>query len=171
MSWLNDDLSTAVAAIWGDLLATVPPEQVHPGLSASTREFLTTVGLPTVDVGSFAPLPDGGVLGSMHVADREYVPVVNGVPEDFRFAVDVGSDEVCCLFDGMAEVFLANSNLGLFVMFVGRVYRDLWQLAEPDEESMSSAVGAIVESLITLDPRALDTGTWWATFLDQALEI
>ncbi|MCU1641954.1 MAG: hypothetical protein JWN03_2229 [Nocardia sp.] len=171
MSWLNDDLGTSVAAIWGNRLKTLPPEQVHPGLSAPTREFLTTVGLPTVQVGAFTPLPDSGVLSSEHVGDREYVPVINGLPNDFRFAVEVGSDEVFCLFDGSTEVYLANSNLGLFVMFVGRYYRDLWTLAEPNVQSVNPAVGAIVESLMTIDPPALDTSAWWTTFLGQALEV
>ncbi|MBU3064759.1 SUKH-4 family immunity protein [Nocardia sp. NEAU-G5] len=171
MSWLNDDLINSVTAIWGDHLEALLPEQVHPGLSAPTRDFLTTVGLPTVEVAPFTPLPDGSVLGSKQVGDREYVPVINGLPDDFRFAVDSGSDEMFCLFDDSTEAFLANSNLGLFVVFVGRFYRDLWELAEPNEESVSSAVGSIVESMMALDPPALNTRTWWPTFLDQESEI
>ncbi|MEC3920312.1 SUKH-4 family immunity protein [Nocardia sp. CDC160] len=169
---MNDDLIKSVVAIWGDHhLDVLPPGQVYLGLSAPTREFLTTVGLPTVEVGSFTPLPVGGVLGSKYVGDREYVPVINDVCGDLRFAVEVRSDRVFCLFDNSTEVYLANSNLGLFVMFVGRFYRELWELAEPNEENLSSAVGSIVEGLMAFDPLALDRDAWWTTFLAQALEI
>jgi hypothetical protein len=168
MTWLNDDLIAEVRAVWGDLLRPLPAERVPAALSAPTREFLTTVGLPTVEVGTFAPLPDAGVLVSTHLGGREYVPVVDGLLGDHRFAVDVDSDKVFCLFDGSADVLFANSDVGLFVLYIGRFFRDLWELPEPDEENLSSAVGGIVESLMAQDPPALDKSAWWPPTLYQA---
>lgn len=168
MTWLNDDLIAEIRTVWGDLLTPLPPERVPAALSAPTREFLTTVGLPTVAVGTFAPLPEAGVLVSTYLGGREYVPVVDGLLGDHRFAVDADSDEVFCLFDGSADACFANSNVGLFVLFVGRFFRDVWELPEPDEENLSSAVGAIVQSLMVQDPPALDESAWWPPMLDQA---
>ncbi|WP_433680400.1 hypothetical protein [Nocardia sp. CA-119907] len=38
-----------VCRVWGDQLQPVPSELVSPRLSVSTREFLSAVGLPTVE--------------------------------------------------------------------------------------------------------------------------
>lgn len=167
MTWLNDDLIAEVRTVWGDLLKPLPTERVPAALSTPTREFLTTVGLPTADASEFAAVPDDTTLTSRVVDAREYVPVTDVLGEDYYFAVDVDSDEVFYLHEGATRACLVNSNLGLFVLFVGKYYRDVLNLPVHDEQSLETATGDVLRSLVALDPSASGDECWWSPTLYQ----
>ena len=93
--------------------------------------------------------------------------MTDGITGDFRFAVDVGSDEVFYLQDGTTRTWLVNSNLELFVLFVGKYYRDVLNLPVHDEESLQKGTFGVWRSPMILDPPAAGDECWWSATLDE----
>lgn len=164
-SW--DDLVEQVRRIWDGRLAQIRPEFVDPRVSDRTRRFLTTVGLPTVDVRDITFVHDERLLDIFSRAGRDYL-VVTAEP-DYRYGVDLASDEVVCLYDSYPDDdAAANSNIAAFVLTLGLLHTRLFQGNAGTQASVAAAVDTIWDQLDRWDPAAVDDdASHWSTLLDE----
>jgi len=160
------DVWRQVRESWGDDISPVPENVVAPVLSAPTRAFLTSVGLPTGAPWDIAFHPDERLSTVVTRPGREYV-AVGQHDNGFVYAVDVADDRVYELHRDRAEpTRLVNSTLALFVWFLG-VYRSrLPTLATVTQEEGGLIVGDLRDMFTAADPVALShDGTWWSVVL------
>lgn len=143
-----------VRELWGDALEPVSPALLGPNVSATTRAFLTAVGLPTAHPLDFTFFHD----------ERLSVPVVRGSRSYFAFGVAAGSspfaiadgeDAVVSLHPDGPFMFL-NSTIADFVysygVFTQRVDRIL-HLPVEDRKPLVDEIRGLIDAR---DPEALD---------------
>ncbi|KKK04491.1 SUKH-4 family immunity protein [Micromonospora sp. HK10] len=164
-SW--DDLVDQTRRVWDGRLALIRPELVDPRVSDRTRRFLTAVGLPTVDVRDIAFVHDERLLDVFSRAGRDYL-VVTAEP-DYRYGVDLESDEVVCLYDRYPDDDApANSSLAAFVLTLGLLHTQLFEGNAGTQASVADAVDTIWDQLDRWDPAAVaDEASHWSTLLDE----
>jgi hypothetical protein len=165
-----DDIITEARRVWGDQLEPVRPELVHPEVSARTREFLTTVGLPTVGILDIIPLHDERLLDLVSRGDRRYVTVAtNENLGTYCYGVDVETGVVMYLQDRMPQFdCLANSNIAAFVLMLGLYKHHYVDVESFTKQAVEAAVDALFDQLGEWDPDALnDDDSRWNILLDE----
>lgn len=166
-SWFSDSLAGEARLVWEDLLEPVPSHLVSTHLSTPTRRFLTDVGLPTVPIRDITPLHDSRLLVTTHQEGREYVALAEGSEPSYCFAVELATDRVFYLDEIPRYSRLVNSNVGLFVLFLGKYHRHVLGLATVNQESLEAAVADVWQQLRIWDPEATDDRGWWDLTLEQ----
>ncbi|MFI9045992.1 SUKH-4 family immunity protein [Streptomyces sp. NPDC053427] len=167
-SQIGDVTVDEIRRIWGDRLRPVPSDLVSPRLSTPTREFLTTVGLPTVQVRDIVPLHDERLLDSTSQLGHEYVAVAEGDEPGYLFAVEVATDRVFYLDDIPQYNRLINSNIALFVLFLGIFQTRVLDLDVVTQETLEDAVADVWRQLCARDHTVTtDDRNWWGAMLDQ----
>jgi SUKH-4 immunity protein len=158
-----DTPTDEVGGVWGGLLEPVPPDLVSPRLSAPTRRFLTTVGLPTVPARDIVFIRDERLLAVTRHEGREFVVVAESDEPGYRFGVEVDTDRVFYLDDTPRYDRLVNSDLGLFVLFAGLFQRDVVDATG----ELGDAIAQVWGELKARDPEAAGDGDWWGVILDD----
>lgn len=153
-----------VRRVWGDQLQPVPSELVSPRLSAPTREFLSTVGLPaveTVESAGLIPVRDLRLSGQQE--DHEYVVVAEDIDPGCGVAVEVATDQVLFLSEGdPSDGRLVNSNVALFILFLGIFQSTTLELAEVDHGIGEGLLSDRWHQLTISDPVAMnDDRNYW----------
>ncbi|MEU7867397.1 SUKH-4 family immunity protein [Dactylosporangium sp. NPDC049140] len=163
-SWA--ELVQRVRDEWGDALVPVAPEHVPPLLDARARDFLTTVGLPDVQVRDILLIGDERLLDVAERDGRQYVVVV--VQQWYRYAIDVSTGWVQYLHDDPDYEVPTNSSIAAFVLAVGLLKHQLDDLRHATEESVAEAVDAIWSGLEEWDPDSLtDEESRWNVLLNE----
>jgi SUKH-4 immunity protein len=168
----SDAVVDEVRRLWGDQLRPADPGQVYPGLSARTRDFLTTVGLPVFE-------PNMGV-GSVH--DRldqpvsrdggDYVPIAADTRMSLVYAIEVESDRVCFIgpLQSSDPPRFQNTTVALFVLFLGVFEKDIIEgVADFDEGSDEAyeVLDRARELLTSMDPEVMHPGRSWESRLTE----
>jgi hypothetical protein len=167
----RDAVIHEIRRLWGDQLRPVGPSQVYPGLSARTREFLTTVGLPVFE-------PDIGIASIHDLAeqpvfrnDRQYIVVAQEIGIGLVYAIDVESDEVCLVSDTASDpAEFANTDVALFVLFLGVFEKDIVEASGTVEEGSDEDFEILHnarELLTAMDPEAMREGSSWESRLRE----
>ncbi|MFD1047754.1 SUKH-4 family immunity protein, partial [Kibdelosporangium lantanae] len=146
-----------------------PADLVSSRLSASSREFLTSVGLPTITVQEIEPIAHERLAESTFLHGREYVVVAESYDRTTRYGIDVRSDEVWYLDTDPSNTCLFNSSIALFVLFLGIYQRSVLELEVTDQDTLENAVAGVWSQLEARDPAATDPGNYWEPILDQVV--
>jgi hypothetical protein len=166
----NDPVVGEVRRLWKDQLRTVDPNQLYPGVSPRTREFLTAVGLPV-----FEPTMGSGIVLDMlsRPVSRhgtEYVVFGEGIGMGLRHAIEVESDRVYFIsppeFSDL-PVF-ANADVALFVLFLGVFEKDIGEALGSVEQGSDEAYEITDRArrlLSAVDPEAMREGSPWESQL------
>lgn len=165
-----DDLVAEVRWVWGDGLEPVRPELIRPEVSARSREFLATVGLPKARILDIVPIRDERLLDLVSRGDRQYVTLAtNENLGSYRYGADVETGVVMYLQDEMPQFdCLTNSNIAAFVLILGLYKRHYIGLERVTKSAVADAVDAIFEQLGEWDPDALrDEYSRWNVLLDE----
>jgi hypothetical protein len=158
-----------VRQIWGDQVGPVAADLVSPRLSASSRAFLTSVGLPTIPVREIEPIAHERVGESTFLHGREYVVVAESHGHTTRYGIDVKTDQVWSLDTDPSNTCLVNSNIALFVLFLGIYRRTVLELKVTDQGTLENAVASVWSQLEARDPAATDSDNYWEPVLDQVV--
>ena len=167
-----DDLVAEVRRVWGDGLEPVRPELIRPEVSARTREFLVTVGLPKDRILDIFPIRDERMLNLVSRGDRQYLTIAtNEDTATYYYGVDVATGVVMFLDEKMSQFdCMANSNLAAFVLILGMYKRHYFELERLTKSAVADAVDAIYEQLGEWDSDALgDDESRWNILLDEHL--
>ncbi len=156
-----------VREIWRDQLRPVPPNLINPRLSTPSREFLASVGLPTIEVQEWDPVDQRRLLETAAYGGREFVVIAESYDGAQRCGIDLATDEVTYLASRPENSCLLNSTVALFVLFLGIFQRTVLELTKTDEDTLVDAVHAVWSQLEIRDPRALDQENYWQPILDQ----
>jgi hypothetical protein len=165
-----DENIAEVRRVWGDQLAPIRPELVHPLVSMRTREFLTTVGLPTIQVLDIVPIHDERLLDLVSRGHSRYVTLAtNENPGTYRYGVDVATGVVMYLQDEMPQFdCLANSNIAAFVLMLGLYKHHFIDLKRATKQTVENAIDMLFDQLGGWDPVALnDEDSRWNILLDE----
>lgn len=154
-----------VKRVWGDRLRPVPPDLASTRLSAATREFLTTVGLPAGRTRDIVFAHDERLHTPIRQGGREYVVIGDSDEPGCRFGVEVDTDRVYYLDDLPQYNRLINSDVALFVLFVGLFQKVVVEL--PEGGSLDDAIAKVWGELKARDPEATNDGDLWGVLLDD----
>jgi hypothetical protein len=173
--WIGNAAADEVRHVWGDGIQPISTNLVSPRLSPQTREFLTTVGLPIDSVFGLGCrfFHDERLSVPVSRMSDEHFPVCQ--VDEFPFAISPESDHVCeVVFD---DIRFVNSNIGLFVFFLGRFEKELSRLhglpkmeQEIFETEVDGAMDAIRGQLEERDPTALYESGFWDSMLWDTIE-
>ncbi|WP_433726712.1 SUKH-4 family immunity protein [Nocardia sp. CA-129566] len=162
--WVGNVTAEEVRRVWGDQLQPIPSELVSPRLSVPTREFLSTVGLPDVEtVESAGLIPVRDLRLSRQLEDGEYVVVAEDIDPGCGVAVEAATDQVLFLWEeDPYDRRLVNSNIALFVLFLGTFQSTARELAEVDPGIGAGLLSARWHQLTINDPVAMnDDRNYW----------
>lgn len=166
--WRGRVTAEEIQAIWGDRVKPVDAALLNPGLSESTRDFLTTVGLPTMKVRDLAPVRDERLGATIEHEGKAYVPLLVSANDKYRIGVDPATDKVVYLAADPQFDQYVNADPALFVYFLGVFLTRFWERPEPTEEIGSRFFTDFYAELERRDPDSVDETTWWSANLDQA---
>ncbi|WP_436533440.1 SUKH-4 family immunity protein [Actinoplanes sp. HUAS TT8] len=168
VNWRQRVTEDEIRAVWGDRIQPVDPGLLSPDLSESARDFLTTVGLPTVKFRDMVPVRDERLGTPVEHAGRPYLPLLVSTSDKYRFGVDPATDRVVYLAaDPEFDQFI-NSHPALFVYFLGIFLTRFWERPEPTEEIGERFVADMYSELEHRDPESVDETAWWNAQLDRA---
>jgi hypothetical protein len=157
------DLSAEeIRRVWDGQVWPVSPELVPAHVPAGTREFLTTIGLPTVQVLDITFIRDQRLATPIRRAGRECLVFAENT-SDSVFVVDLESERVYRTDrtrDGKYMDFY-NSSLSRFVYFHGLLQKNVLSLEEVDEQLLLDAVNSVRVPLAERDPQALSNDAPW----------
>jgi hypothetical protein len=147
---------------WSDRIRPVPGEVIGSHASAATRAFLTSVGLPATGPWDLAFHRDHRLAAPLSRPDGTYL-VVGSQDGAALIAVESGSDQLWDLDPGRpAYRRFINSNLALFLLFLGNYSALLPELERMHQERGEAVVAELRERIRARDPAAVDgTATWW----------
>jgi SUKH-4 immunity protein len=165
----GDVSADEVRRIWGDQVGPVAADLVSPRLSATSRGFLTSVGLPTVPVQEIEPIAHERLGESTFLHGREYIVVAESYDHRTRYGIDVKTDEVWYLDPDPANTCLFNSSIALYVLFLGVYQRTVLELKVTDQDTLENAVAGVWSQLEARDPAATDSDNYWEPILDQVV--
>ncbi|GAA2890945.1 hypothetical protein Acy02nite_74270 [Actinoplanes cyaneus] len=166
--WRERVTAEEIRAVWGDRLEPVDAALLHPGLSESVRDFLTTVGLPTLKVRDLVPVRDERLGTTTEHDARPYVPLLVSTNDRYRLGVDPDTDRVVYLAADPEFDQYVNAHPALFVYFLGVFVTRFWERPEPTEEIGGRFVADMYSDLEHRDPESVDETTWWTAQLTQA---
>jgi len=166
------DLSAGeIRRVWDGQVQPVSPELIPAPVPAATRDFLTTIGLPTIPVLDITFIRDDRLAAPIRRGDREYLVFAENT-SDSVFVVDLESERVYRTdrtHDKHTDFY--NSSLALFVYFHGLLQKNVLSLAEVDEQLLLDAVNSVRIPLAERDPEALsDDAPWRWTLSDLETE-
>lgn len=164
--------SDDIRKVWHGQLDPVRPELISPSVSPTTRQFLQTVGLPTVEVQGITFVHDDRLSRPITQLGRDYLWLAEDL-DGFRFGVDLATDRVHVVFDErVPEAEFVNSDPALFVLILGLFECDVQQFLEPDPSAdrRIDAVQAFETVLAERDSAAAKDGTYWPAMLAGILE-
>ncbi|MET8872189.1 SUKH-4 family immunity protein [Nocardia sp. NPDC004604] len=171
---INSEIVDAVREVWGDRLRPIPPEFLSPLLSAQTHWFVRTVGLPAVETVYSEPVSDEEFRVARHRRQgHEYVAVAEGA--GYYYGIEVDTDRVMMVSDGRADTYVVNSDVALFVLFLGVVEKTLSALDEqPDlaDDRIEEAIYGVIAQLRLRDAEAMaGRDNFWFNLLCELLEF
>lgn len=168
----DHELISEINALWGDRLKTIPTRWIPRGVTREVAEFLTAVGLPTVEVQDIVFVHDERMSHLIEHLDRSYLllatagglPFVVADPDDGRVGAFVGGRSPRMLFVG--------SNLPQFLVALGFWRRDVWAsaVAGMAAEDLLAACKRFEMVLADRDLAATEAGAYWPGLLDVLLE-
>jgi hypothetical protein len=157
-----------IRRVWDGHIQPIPSELVPAGVPAATREFLTTVGLPTVPPWHRVPFFHDDRLAVIPAGGKPYL-AVGGLEVLFVVDLDTGHVhdlDVCIGAD--QPTHLVNSSLALF-LFTAGVYRQFQERLRTIERPPVATLLNFRQQLRDHDPAALaDDDTFWSQTLDHA---
>ncbi|MFI1991619.1 SUKH-4 family immunity protein [Actinoplanes sp. NPDC020271] len=166
--WREQVTAEEIRAVWGDRVEPVDTALLHPGLSDSVRDFLTTVGLPTVKVRDLVPVRDERLGTTIEHDGRPYVPLLVSGNDRYRLGVDPATDRVVYLAADPEFDQYVNAHPALFVYFLGLFATGFWERPEPTEEIGRRFAADMYSALEHRDREAVDETSWWTAQLTQA---
>jgi hypothetical protein len=163
---LTDLPAEEIRRVWDGHIQPIPSELVPAGVPAATREFLTTVGLPTVPMWQLSFFHDDR-LAVIPAGGKQYLALAGLV---VLFVVDLDTGYVHDLHVGIGAdqpAHLVNSSLALF-MFAAGAYRQLQKrLRAIERPPVATLLNDFRQQLRDHDPAALaDDYTFWSQTLD-----
>jgi hypothetical protein len=166
----SDAVVGEVRRLWGEQLRPVDQGRLYPLLSARTREFLATVGLPVYESNMGVALLHDQVDRPVSRNGMEYIPVA-GVAGDLVDAIEVETDRVCFIgsLDSRDMPRFVNTDVGLFLVFLGVCEKDIID-ASGSVEDADEAYGITDrarELLTSMDPEAMRQGGSWDSQLND----
>ena len=157
-----------VRRVWDGRIEPVSGEFLPTVLSPATREFLTTVGLPTVPTLSGTFIRDGRLSTTVSLAGQEYLVCTEDEPGD-AFAIELISGQVFRVQPpNPAFTCFYNSDIARFLYFYGILHREVLSfiqdgvlLSEAQFESILGTLTDIEAELHARDAAAIDGETAW----------
>jgi hypothetical protein len=167
------DLSAEdIRSVWDGQVQPVSPALIPANVPAATREFLTTIGLPTVPVLDITFIRDDRLATPIRRGDRNYLVFAENT-SDSVFVVDLESERVYRT-DRVRDKYTSfyNSSLALFVYFHGLLQKNVLSLEEVTEQLLVDAVNSVWDPLTERDPEAMSdkNGPWQRTLSDLETE-
>ncbi|MEV6323880.1 SUKH-4 family immunity protein [Nocardia sp. NPDC051787] len=169
---MTDLSAEEIRRVWDGRVQPVSAELLPVGVPSATREFLTTIGLPTLPVLDYTFFRDDRLSAPMRRGGREYLVFAENTSNSV-FGVELESEAVYRMhraYPGDQREFY-NSNLALFVYFHGLLNHNVLSLEEVDEQLLLDAVNSVRVPLTERDPAALsDDAPWRWTLSDLETE-
>lgn len=168
-SMLTEGETRQVRELWEGRLRTIPADRLDPRLPATTRDFLTAVGLPTIETLGISFHHDDRLSAPLSYAGRDYLVVAessNGASVPYLLDSESGR-----LYEqGFPQPGpgrFVNSDVAHFVLFLG-IYRtrlDRDELTWQEAEEISVKLWLRFQAS---DPPAVGPpNTWWSQLLDR----
>ncbi|WP_433204822.1 SUKH-4 family immunity protein [Nocardia sp. CA-107356] len=150
-----------IRRIWDGRLEPVSSDLSPANLPSATRDFLTSVGLPTTEVLDITFIHGERLATPLQRGDRNYLVFAENI-NDAIFVVDLDSEYVYRTDKGRdAYTDFYNSNLKFFVYFHGLLQNNVLSLEEVTQQLVANAVNVVWNLLEEMDPRALEHDTPW----------
>jgi SUKH-4 immunity protein len=165
-SWVGNITADQVREVWDGQIRSVAADLISPDVSPATRQFLTEVGLPTMDVLNMSFAHDSRLSSTVRREGREYL-VVTDDESNVVFAVDVKTDQVVDITRSLPNYpRFINSNVATLVFFIGLLNKNVMSLEVVDREILADAVDSVRIPMRDLDPAAME-GKPWNDLLDD----
>ncbi|MFD0362776.1 SUKH-4 family immunity protein [Nocardia sp. GCM10030253] len=161
---MTDLSAEEIREVWDGELQPVLPELIPTRVPSATREFLTTVGLPTTSLLAISFIRDDRLSTLVRRDGAEYLVFAQDTTNSV-FGVDLESERVYRIDRGRTVFY--NSDLALFVYFHGLLRQNVLSLSEVDEELLFNAINSVREPLAERDPEALSDDAPWEWFLSE----
>ncbi|WP_040776285.1 SUKH-4 family immunity protein [Nocardia pneumoniae] len=169
---MTDLSAEEIRGVWRGQVQPVSAELLPPGLPPATREFLTTIGFPTVPVLDYTFFRDDRLSALIRRGGHEYLVFAENTSNSV-FGVELESEAVYRMHRAYPEDQrdFYNSNIALFVYFHGLLDKNVLSLDEVNEQLLVDAVNSVRVPLAERDPGALsDDAPWRWTLSDLETE-
>ncbi|MFI6368347.1 SUKH-4 family immunity protein [Nocardia sp. NPDC050630] len=172
------ELISEINALWAGHLEQIPAEWIPRGVAPNVTEFLTTVGLPTIEVGNHTFVHDERMSHLIDYLDRHYLllatansmlpwvddswPSWMADPDNGRVSLPSGSRSPHPIF--------VNSSLPQFLVALRVWHRDIWVPPMMTAEEGLTVYERFERFLADHDPAAAEAGAYWPTELERRRE-
>ncbi|OKK15531.1 hypothetical protein AMK09_25760 [Streptomyces sp. CB02488] len=166
------ELIREIDALWASQLKAIPTGRIPHGVAPDVVEFLTSVGLPTVEAQGIAFVHDKRMSHLVERLDRRLLLIATDW-EMPSFVADPESGRVHTFAGGrIPGLVLVGSSLPLFLVALGVWRRDIW---DPTVVGMTAEDGLAAYErfetvLADLDPAAAEPDAYWPGLLDGLRE-
>jgi hypothetical protein len=165
--WTGGITGDDVRAVWDGQIQPIAGDLVASNASPATRQFLTQVGLPIVEVLGVSFATDERLSETEQQHGRELL-IVTDAESAMSFAVDVRSEQVFQIDPALPRyIRFFNSDLAALVFFFGALNKEVLSRQELTDEIFEDAMDGVRAQLSARDPAAMEGESAWNALLDD----